>query len=212
MAEVTYYIKIFIAIIVLVNPIEGIPLFLTRTNHFTREQKIAIAKKTSIAVFIVLIVSLFFGRYLLELFGISIPAFTFAGGIIIFLISLEMVLGKTGSGDKSIPTDSSSDASDIAVVPLAIPLLAGPGAISAMILYGSKSAGIWEDIILAVIALFIAMAVWLSLNAATKMEKALNETGIKVLTKISGLLVAAIAVQLIFSGLEQLIAIMNLNK
>jgi len=209
MAEVTYYIKIFIAIIVLVNPIEGIPLFLTRTNHFTREQKIAIAKKTSIAVFIVLIVSLFLGRYLLELFGIGIPAFTFAGGIIIFLISLDMVLGKTSFGDKSIPNDPTPDTSDVAVVPLAIPLLAGPGAISAVILYGSKSLGLWEDVVLAVIVLFVGIAVWLSLNAATKMEKALNETGIKVMTKISGLLVAAIAVQLIFSGLEQLINSMN---
>jgi len=212
MAEVTYYIKIFIAIIVLVNPIEGIPLFLTRTNHFTREQKIAIAKKTSIAVFIVLIVSLFLGRYLLELFGIGIPAFTFAGGIIIFLISLEMVLGKTSSGDKSIPNDPTPDGGDIAVVPLAIPLLAGPGAISGVILYGSKSTGILEDIILAVIILLIGISVWFALNAATKMEKALNETGIKVMTKISGLLVAAIAVQLIFSGLEQLINSMNINK
>jgi len=211
MAEVTYYIKIFIAIIVLVNPIEGIPLFLTRTNQFTREQKISIAKKTSIAVFIVLIVSLFLGRYLLELFGIGIPAFTFAGGIIIFLISLEMVLGKTSLGDKTLPNATDPDASDIAIVPLAIPLLAGPGAISAMILYGGKSPGLWEDAILAVIVLFVAAAVWLSLNAATKMEKALNETGIKVLTKISGLLVAAIAIQLIFQGLEQLIQNMNLK-
>ncbi|MEO6694921.1 MAG: MarC family protein [Ignavibacteria bacterium] len=210
MTEVTYYIKIFIAIIVLVNPIEGVPLFLARTNHLTRDQKINIAKKTSIAVFIVLIVSLFLGRYVLELFGIGIPAFTFAGGIIIFLISLQMVLG-TSSGDKSIPNDPASDSSDIAVVPLAIPLLAGPGAISGIILYGSKSKGLGEDMILAVIVLFISISVWLSLNAATKMEKALNETGIKVMTKISGLLVAAIAIQLIFSGLGQLIETMNVK-
>lgn len=205
MSEVTYYIKIFIAIIVLVNPIEGIPLFLTKTSNNTTEEKISIAKKTAVAVFIILIVSLFLGRYILELFGIGIPSFTLSGGIIIFLISVEMVIGKSSTGEKSLPGQSAeSDGGDIAVVPLAIPLLAGPGAISTVILYGSRSTGILEDVFLALVVILVTIAVWLSLSASTKMGKALNQTGMKVLTKISGLLVAAIAIELIVSGLNQL--------
>lgn len=204
-SEVTYYIKVFIAIFVLVNPIEGIPLFLSRTGNLSQQQKIAIARKTSIAVFIILIIALYLGRYLLEVFGIGIPSFTLAGGIIIFLVSLDMVLGKSSSGDKNIPDDPSQNPEDIAVVPLAMPLLAGPGAISGVILYGSKSPGVEEDLILTGIVFLVAIAVAFSLNAASRMQKVLNETAINVMTKVTGLLVAAIAVQLIFSGLQQMI-------
>ncbi len=206
MSEVTYYIKIFIALIVLVNPIEGIPLFLNNTNNLSRDQKILIAKKTSIAVFIILFVSLFAGRYVLELFGISIGSFSFAGGIIIFLIAVNMVIGKSSdSGEKSLPGQPPKNQEDISVVPLATPLLAGPGAISSMIVYGSKSTGIIEDVLLCVIVISVSTGVWLSLKAATRMERTLHETGVKVLTKISGLLVAAIAVELIFAGLKQML-------
>lgn len=206
MYEFSYYIKIFIALAVLVNPIEGIPMFISGTRGLSQEQKTAISRKTSGAVFIILIVSLFFGRYLLELFGISIPSFSLAGGIIIFLIALQMVIGKSDSGEKSIPDKPELDYSDIAVVPLAIPLLAGPGAISSMIVYGSRSKGVLEDLILSGIVLLIAIFVFMSLNATTRMEKALSPTRVKIITKISGLLVAAIAIELIFA------AIMNLIK
>ncbi|MEO8446682.1 MAG: NAAT family transporter [bacterium] len=205
MSEVTYYIKIFIAIIVLVNPVEGIPLFLSKTHTNSRDEKIAIAKKTSFAVFIILIISLFLGRYVLELFGISIASFTLAGGIIIFLISIQMVIGKTDSGEKSLPGDPAEANEDVAIVPLAIPLLAGPGAISSVIVYGSQSAGLWQDLILSIVVIVVAFVVWLALNASTRMEKALNETGIKVMTKISGLLVTAIAIELIFSSLLKIV-------
>ena len=99
-----YYIKIFVALIILVNPFEGIPLFLSKTNHCSPEEKAAIAKKSSIAVFLILVLSLYLGRYILELFGITISSFSFAGGIIIFLIAIDMVLGKSDSGEKSMPS------------------------------------------------------------------------------------------------------------
>ncbi len=205
MFEFSYYIKIFIALAVLVNPIEGIPIFIANTRGSTRQQKIYIARKTSAAVFVILIISLFFGRYLLELFGISTPSFSLAGGIIIFIIALQMVLGKSDSGEKSLPDSPAEDNSDIAIVPLAIPLLAGPGAISSIIVYGSKSAGIGEDIILSGIVLLIAFFILFSLSATTRLEKALNPTRVKIITKLSGLLVAAIAMELIFGGITDLL-------
>ncbi|MDQ3019647.1 MAG: NAAT family transporter [Bacteroidota bacterium] len=206
MFEFSYYIKIFIAILVLVNPFEGIPVFISSTSSLSRQQKTAIARKASFAVFIILIVSLFFGRYLLELFGISISSFSLAGGIIIFIIALQMVIGKFESGEKSLPDKPDLDYTDIAVVPLAIPLLAGPGAISSVIVYGSRSTGIIDDIILSGIVLLIAVTIMVSLNTTTRMEKVLTSTRVKIITKISGLLVAAIAVELIFT------AVMNLIK
>lgn len=205
MFEFSYYIKVLIAILVLVNPFEGVPVFISSTSNLSRQQKSAIAKKTSIAVFIILIISLFLGKYVLELFGISIPSFSLAGGIIILIIALQMVLGKSNSGEKSLPSDPNQDMSDIAVVPLAIPLLAGPGAISSIIVYGSRSTGIVDYIVLSSIVLLVAMIVMASLNATTRMEKVLTSTRVKIITKISGLLVAAIAVELIFSSVINLI-------
>lgn len=205
MWDVGYYIKIFIALIVLVNPMEGIPVFLSSTRGQTREQKTAISRKTSIAVCIILLTSLFFGKYILTLFGISIPSFSLAGGLIILIIALQMILGKSDSGEKSIPDTPGLDNSDIAVVPLAIPLLAGPGAISSIIVYGSKSPGIVEDLILCGIVILVSIVVLISFGATTRMEKALNPTRIKIITKISGLLVAAIAVELIASAVTNLI-------
>lgn len=204
MEDVNYYIKIFIAIIVLVNPMEGIPLFLSKTSGLSNKEKVPIIRKTSFAVFTILIISLYLGRYLLEFFGIGIPAFTLAGGVIIFLISLEMVLGKSTSGDKNTPVDPDENPLNIAVVPLAIPLLAGPGPISSVILYGSKSSGLKGDLILTGIVFLVAVGVAVSLNAASRMDRFLGKTGINVLTKVTGLLIAAIAVQLIFSGLDQM--------
>jgi multiple antibiotic resistance protein len=205
MDEITYYIKIFIAIFVLVNPLEGIPLFLNKTSTYTKEQRGAVVKKTSIAVFIILIFSLFLGGMMLQLFGINIPAFTLAGGIIIFLIAMEMVLGKSDTASKVVPGNDSPPDSSIAIVPLAIPLLAGPGPISSVILYGSKSSGIMDYVIISAIIVCVAIAVWISLNAATKVQRRLGASGVNVLTKISGLLVAAIAIELIIDGLIKLI-------
>lgn len=207
MQDITYYIKIFIALAVLVNPIEGIPVFLSNTRGQTIQQKADIYKKTSIAVFIILMISLFFGRYILTLFGISIPSFSLAGGIIIFIIALQMVLSKDDSGEKSLPKATDSDYSDIAVVPLAIPLLAGPGAISSIIVYGSRSTGILDDVFLSGIVLLVSVFVFFSFRATTRMEKALSPARIKIITKISGLLVAAIAIELIFSSVTNLIKI-----
>lgn len=205
MFEFSYYIKIFIALLVLVNPFEGIPFYISNTRGLTHDQKVLIARKAAGAVFIILIVALFFGKYLLELFGISIPSFSLAGGVIIFIIALQMVLGKSDSGEKSVPTSPNEDFSDIAVVPLAIPLLAGPGAISSIIVYGSRSTGILDDIYLSGIVFLISAAILFSLRTTTRMEKALNPTRVKIITKISGLLVAAIAIELIFSGIMNLI-------
>lgn len=186
---------------VLVNPLEGIPLFLNRTSSLTKEQKSEIAKKTATAVFIVLLIALFVGKYLLELLAIGIPAFSVGGGTVIFIIALQMVLG---TPVKPGADSGNSGISDFAIVPLAIPLLAGPGPISSIILYGSKTSQIIDYGILSVIVLMVATGVYISLNAAAKMQRYLGTTGMNVLTKVSGLLVAAIAVELIADGLKQL--------
>ena len=205
MENLTEYLKVFIAVFVLVNPLEGIPIYLARTQGLSTAQRLAIARTTSIAIAIILWVALALGHVVLQLLGISVGAFTVAGGIIIFLIALKMVLGPTG-GDLggSGPADGS-----FAIVPLAIPLLAGPGPISSVIVYASKGitgqgASLGDDLVLAGIILVVAIASFLSLAVADPARRLLGDTGINVFTRIAGILVAAIALGLVHEGLGML--------
>jgi multiple antibiotic resistance protein len=206
MENLAEYLKVFIAIYVLVNPLEGIPIYLARSQGMTQAQRLAIARTTSIAVAVILWVALAIGHVVLQLLGISVGAFTLAGGIIIFLIALKMVLGPSGGDD-----DSGSGAADgsFAIVPLAIPLLAGPGPISSVIVYASKGithhgASLTDDLILAGIILVVAVATFIALAVADPARRLLGDTGINVFTRISGILVAAIAVGLVVEGLGML--------
>jgi multiple antibiotic resistance protein len=204
--NLTEYLKVFIAVFVLVNPLEGIPIYLAKTQGLTNAQRLAIARTTSIAIAIILWVTLAMGHLVLQLLGISVGAFTVAGGIIIFLIALKMVLGPSGGdlGGSSGPADGS-----FAIVPLAIPLLAGPGPISSVIVYSSKGitgqgASFGDDLVLAGIILVVAVAAFLSLAVADPARRLLGDTGINVFTRIAGILVAAIALGLIHEGLGML--------
>ncbi len=205
MEHLTEYLKVFIAIYVLVNPLEGIPVYLARSGGMPRAERLAIARTTSVAVAVILWVSLAIGKPILELLGISVGAFTLAGGIIIFLIALKMVLGQGGAGDVRAGTDSTS----FAIVPLAIPLLAGPGPISSVIVYASKGitqrgASLADDLVLAGIIVVVAVATYAALAAADPARRLLGDTGINVFTRVSGILVAAIAIGLVNEGLVML--------
>lgn len=205
MEELTYYLKVFISVFVLVNPLEGIPLFLSSTASMDAAQKSKIAKQAAIGVITILLFTLFLGKLVLQLFAITIPAFTLAGGIIIFLIAIKMVLGN----DEENSNSPSPVKKDIAIVPLATPLLAGPGPISSVILYATQSTTILDWIMLTIVIFIIGIAVYFSLRGAAKMQVYLKDNGVSVMTRISGILVAAIAVEMIVSGLIQMI---NLYK
>jgi len=205
MENLTEYLKVFIAVFVLVNPLEGIPVYLVRSRGMSATQQLAIARTTAIAVAIILWVSLAIGHVVLQLLGISVGAFTLAGGVIIFLIALKMVLGPGGGAS----ADSGSAGESFAIVPLAIPLLAGPGPISSIIVYASKGvtgggASLGDDLILAGIILVVALAAFACLAVAAPARRVLGDTGINVFTRISGILVAAIAVGLMNEGLTML--------
>ncbi|QDU88008.1 hypothetical protein Pla175_13770 [Pirellulimonas nuda] len=208
MAEATVFLKIFIAIYVLVNPLEGVPVFLARTQSVSQAQRKKMASTAAIGVTVILLVALFIGRGLLALLGIGIGAFTVAGGIIIFLFALQMITGKIAQPDPGAGASPDSD-SHFALVPLAIPLLAGPGPISSVIVYASKGptdegCSPVDYAILAGIIVVVGLATWLALRMAEWLRRVMGETGIEVSTRVSGILVAAIAVELIHSGLLKL--------
>ena len=199
------YVQIFISLFVLVNPLEGIPFFLARTHGSAKAARTDIARRCATAVTVILLVSAVVGAKVLALFGIGLPAFQVGGGIILFLIALQMALGGVGGG-KGPPVEADHAAgADIAIVPLAIPLLAGPGAISGAILYGTRTRPAEDLAILCAITLLVGLAAFASPRVAEGLRRALGSTGIDIATRLMGLLIAAIAAQLTIEGLLELV-------
>jgi len=201
MPDIPDILKALVAIVVLINPLEGIPLFLARTSGMNTASRISVARKASLTVLVLLLGAMAGGKAILYLFGIQIATFTIAGGIIILLIALKMVLDPPRT--ETSPAEGSGD---IAIVPLGTPLLAGPGPISSVIVFSSKGIGhdgaIWiSDVILLVLIVLAAAITYLSLRMALPVGRWLGQTGINVLTRLAGILVSAIALQMILSGL-----------
>ncbi len=201
MPDLPDILKALIALIVLINPLEGIPLFLGRTSGMSDAARVGVARRASLTVLVLLLAAMAGGKAILYLFGVQIATFTIAGGVIILLIALKMVL-EAPKKDPA-PTDGSGD---IAIVPLGTPLLGGPGPISSIIVFSSKGIGsngpIWiSDAVLLAIIVVAAAITYLSLRMAVKVGKLLGPTGINVLTRLAGILVTAIALQMILSGL-----------
>jgi multiple antibiotic resistance protein len=201
-ADVTHYLKVFVAVFILVNPFEGIPFFLSATETMTPEDRDRTAKRAALGVTIILLTSLVIGRGILAVFGITAPAFQTAGGVIVFLIGLKMVFS---SPDAGAARATAVPHRDIAIVPLATPLLAGPGPISSVILYASHSTGALNYALLILVILLVGAATLLSLRLAVPLALRMKQTGIDIASRIMGLLVTAIALELIVNGVTKLL-------
>lgn len=204
LADVTPFAKIAVALFVLVNPLEGVPVFMARSRRLDDAARARIARTAAIAVTVIMLIAFFVGRLLLEGLGIRIGDFMIAGGTLIFLIGVQMVFGSQAGGG-----GGAADDGEFAIVPLAIPLLAGPGVISGCIVFASKGPNgtgctPTDDLVLAGIILAVGLATWAALRAATPLRRLLGDTGIDVSTRVSGLIVCAIAVEMIRNGLVAL--------
>ena len=204
-AAVTPFIKAAVSLFVLVNPLEGVPIFMARTKRMSDAERGAIARTAAIAVTIIMLVAFYTGRVLLAVIGLSVGSFMIAGGLLIFLIGVQMVAGAATAP----PPDGQPGEADFAIVPLAIPLLAGPGVISGIIVYGSRGpygqgCTALDALILTGIILAVGLATWAALRAAVPLRRVLGDTGIDVTTRVAGLIVAAIAVEMVHNGLVSL--------
>ena len=200
-------IQIFISLFVLVNPLEGIPFLLAKTGGYELAVRDLIARRAATTVTIILLASALIGAKVLALFGIGLPAFQVGGGIILFLIALQMTLvGVSGDETAADAPSHHGSPTDIAIVPLAIPLLAGPGAVSGAILYGTRTQSLIHLGILCCIILVVGAAAYVSLRLAQQLRGLLGDLGINIATRLMGLLIAAIAAQLTVEGLLALVA------
>jgi len=182
----------------LINPIGGVPAFSGLTAHDTPDFRKSQARKTAINVFIILITFLLIGKLLLELFGISLGVLQIAGGLIVANTGWQMVNSK--ADDEKENTSKVQDV-DISFMPMAMPILSGPGAIGAVIGM-STSAEHLEDYVGFVIGIFlIGLVTYLFLVLSIPLMKKLGSTGINVLTRMMGFFILAIAVNLVYQGI-----------
>ncbi|MFA7235938.1 MAG: YchE family NAAT transporter [Phycisphaeraceae bacterium] len=206
MLELSQYTKILLAFLAIVNPIGILPLFLGLTGGFTPGERHRVARVACIAVAALLIGSVLCGQGLLILFGISINHFRVAGGILLLLIAVAMLQGRISeSKHRPEEAEEASDHTAIGVVPLATPLLAGPGSLSTAIIYSGQGAWPWHPLILCCIALATALVCWVVLRIGQRLGRVLGRTGINIASRIMGLLLAAIAVEFITTGLLNLL-------
>ena len=199
-------VQILISLFVLVNPLEGIPFFLARTRDDPAAVRARIARTAAIAVTIILAASALIGAKVLALFGVGLPAFQVGGGIILFLIAVQMTLiGVSSEKTGAVGSGSSGASTDIAIVPLAMPLLGGPGAVSGAILYGTRTHSIEELGILCALTLVVGAMTYTSLRLADPLRRVLKDSGINIATRLMGLLIAGIAAQLTIEGLLEIV-------
>ncbi len=200
-------INIFATLFVTIDPPGLAPIFLALTDGMNREQRGAVALRATVVAFGVLVGFSVAGLAVLSLLGITIHAFRVAGGLLLFYIAFEMVFAKR-SERKERTTEvaiTRDHIANIAVFPLGVPLIAGPGAISATILLSTQSATGWsgQTLVIAIIAAVLAIN-WLFFFVAERINGLLGETGRTILTRLLGLLLAALAVQFVADGARAL--------
>ncbi len=199
------YARNLVGLMAIVDPIGAVPLFIGLMPHATSGERKRTARNAAIAVAIILVGSMFAGEPFLRLFGISIPAFRVGGGILILLMALDMLKANHGRTRHTAEEDAEAlEADSIAIVPLAIPLMAGPGAISLVIVTANRAKDVVDYGALAISCLITALSIWVCLRLASPIRKLLGATGINIATRVMGMILTAIGVELITTGIREL--------
>jgi len=206
MVEWVEYAKFFAGLLAIVNPIGSIPVFVNLTANQSPAERHRTGLLAAVSVVMVLGVVLVTGEALLHFFGITVSSFRVGGGILILLMSISMMNARMSPVKQT--EEEAQDAAEkhsVAVVPLGIPLLAGPGAISTVIVYAHSDSSLTHHLLLGAEILGVAGAVWVSFRLAPFIASKLGRTGINVVTRIMGLIMAAIGIEFIANGLKELL-------
>ena len=218
----TLLYSMFVAVFSVLDPIGNIPIFIDSTSSLRRGAQIVMAMLIGLVTCVGLVLFLFVGRGVLHFFGISLPAFQIAGGIVLLLTGLQMITGKAQGEDiKTRPQanrraglfgaidEAGTRLKDI-IVPVGIPLFVGPGSLSTVVLYSAKAGDDW-NMLLAMTGVLIAVSAVtaLILAASAPVSRILGHNGLQIATRILGLFITAIGVQFFLSGLAAVTTIFN---
>lgn len=200
------YANVVTALFVIVDPVAAVPVYISLMREHSPEEKRRTPRLAALTVAIVLVTAALIGESLLTFFGVSIHSFRVAGGILLLFMAISMLHARLSRTQRT--PDEAAEAVEkesIAVVPLAIPLLAGPGAISTVMIYTAQAENWFDRGFLILASLFVAVCVWLALSLADAIRMHLGKTGINILIRLMGLVLAAIAIEFMAAGLGQLL-------
>lgn len=204
--------KIILSLMVLVNPFSALSIFLELTQGYTSRERRRTAQITALSVFIIMTVFIFSGNWILKILSISTGSFQVGGGILVFLIAVSMMNSGSNPAKPKIGTQEHDEITvqprpnmgAVAIVPLAMPLIIGPGGISTVIIHASAARHMNDLFAIVAAGAAISVICYLSLLAAAKVSRLLGETGLTVLNRIMGMLLAAVAVEIVIAGIRSL--------
>jgi multiple antibiotic resistance protein len=198
--DTTFLISAFVTLFVIIDPIGLVPLFVALTQGMTARERRAIGLRAVLVAAFLLLLFAAAGEAVLGFVGISMPAFRIAGGILLFLTALDMLFERRA---KRRQDQTGEDRPDPSVFPLAIPLIAGPGAIASMILLVGEKPDLMGFAAVTGVMLAVLVIVMLLFLSANLFERALGRVGINVVTRLLGMLLAALSVQFVLEGLRE---------
>lgn len=195
------FVNHFIALLVVANPLSALPAVLKITRSKTLAEKKRIGLTTAFAVMVILVLSTWIGTPFLMILGIKIPAFQMAGGVILFLMALSMLSAEESPIKQTAEEQKEKFAADTgAIVPLAIPIIAGPGAISTIIVSVSEYPTVFDMVILTFSAILVSIVMGILLYFASHVERVFGHSGINIINRLGGLVLTAISIQNFCTG------------
>jgi multiple antibiotic resistance protein len=200
------FLKFLAALLALLNPLYGIPIFLSMTDGYTAAERRRTASIITVTVLVIATIATTIGEEILGLFGIEVPAFQIAGGLIILGIALAMLKDDTAvAGDSKAAAAGHQRKSNIAIVPLAIPLTIGPGGIATIILFAHLLDDTSEIVTMIPVVVGVCLTLWLGFLFADPIARFLGATAISVITRIMAIILAAVAVEMVINGVFDVI-------
>jgi multiple antibiotic resistance protein len=191
------------AVLFIVDPVAVVPTYLVITQDETADERRRTAFRACVAMTLLLLVFAATGTALFRAFGITLPAFRTAGGLILWFVAMDMLRGERRTQESREEVDEGQAKEDVALTPLAIPMLAGPGAISTVIVLATEASGAAHIVIVYAAIVVTGVVSYLTLRLGEPLLIKLGKTGIKVMTRVMGLLLAAVAVQFVLSGVKE---------
>jgi multiple antibiotic resistance protein len=201
-----FLIQTFLTLFVVMDPIALVPAFLGMAGMRPRAEQLRLARKAVIVAGSVMLFFALFGQVFLRYLGINLAAFRASGGVLLFLMALDMVFARTsGARETSEEEQEAKAREDISVFPLGIPLIAGPGTLSSIMILTGKSPNFEGDLGVIVVAFCVLAICYFALRSGTRVISVIGKTGVNVISRVLGVLLAALAVQYIADGVRSLL-------
>lgn len=199
------FAKIFITLAALINPFGAIPAFIGLTQGQSSLERRRTARTAALATVLVITVTALAGQYILAGFGITVPSLQVGGGVLLFIVAISMFNAQPAPS-RTTPeeTDEAAERANIAVVPLTIPLLTGPGTVSTVIIHSEQVQHWWDMVALLMIGAVMGGVVWVCFRMAGRISRYAGQTGLNIMTRLMGLVLAALAVEFVAHGVRTL--------